>query len=369
MLLKRALQPVGGLFLVLSLFSCTPFTSHGEVKQTMLEGTTSGSKTSTQQENAYTWQLVKVPATVRGGVMIPEHEEWVLVKAGDGPTMPFMIPPTSKEYGKEVREEKPVVKKESSPHAPVEALPLLAANAAAPGPQPSGQVEPPYSGQVVAEARQVITKSKATHKGPGPLGEVFPTAIFNGKTKEVVLDREISFYDLDELAQKLRDSLNIFVEVSDNSLIFSDMKEISYETGFFTEELAKDLKGLLNNPDSHAVVNKTAGIITVYDDPKGHANIGREVQAKKDQYTQYSYRLTLKQGNKTISTAEGDVSPVFPARFADGGITLEFRGKQGVAKVSFSKYPDIVTGFIEREGGDLTATRDEFRLDVNFRKK
>ena len=342
-----------------SLSSCA-FHNQEVVNQAMLEGMKMGSKMARSQEGEYSWQLVKVPATVRGGVMIPEHDEHVLVRAGEGPTMPYMIPPSKNDDGMNTSEKR---------SAKIENVNLYASLTTAATLPPVRASTAEAVPALPVDAQQIITKSKMTQKGPGTLSQLFPSAIFNGKTKDLQLDREISFYNMEDLKQILMGRLDIFVDFSENTIIFSDIKEIVYETGFFTEDLAKDLKELLNNPDAKAVVNKTAGVITVYDDPKGHANVSREVQAKKDQYIQYAYKLVLKQGNKTISAAEGDVSPASPARFADGGIILELRGQQGMAKISFAKYPDIVTGYISREGGDLTATRDDFRLDVNFRKK
>lgn len=337
---------------VVFLTSCA---LQSEVQRAKEEGIRMGQTLSKPQPDAaYQWQLVKMPAVVRGGSVIPEHEEWLLMQGGRTQAMPYMIP--SQAVPPPVIEEKVVTisktrtgKGDKAAAAEYSTLPV------------------DYTDHEVITKHQIVP-AKST--GKGNISVLFPEAVFNGKTRDLVLGKDIQYYDLEDIAAKLQAYLNVYVEVTDGILTLSEIKELTFDTGFATEEIAKSLKDAMDHPEAKAYVNKTAGTITVTDNVKGHDNIRKEIAARTDQYQQYHYKVSLTQGEKLVSSAEGNVSAANPIRFTEsGGITLAVRGKQISVSALFSKYPDMVTEIISREGGEIEAKRDELELKLKLSRK
>lgn len=214
---------------------------------------------------------------------------------------------------------------------------------------------------------QKAQASSKTNVSRGMLKDLFPDAVFNGKTADIILEREIEFDNLADLAASLQAELGVFVDMTPTGLIFSDLREITYETGFVTDEIALEIKNILTHPDSKASVNKAAKTITLIDNVKGHGNITTEITSRQGKYRQYRYRIDLQESGKSISQAAGAVSAAIPVQFApDGGISLSLSGDKALVTAVYPKYPDRLQGIIETKGGVLESSRDSLKLTITL---
>lgn len=203
--------------------------------------------------------------------------------------------------------------------------------------------------------------------GKGLLRDLFPDAVFKGNTAGLMLDRDIPFISLAELASALQSHLSVFVEATDNGLVFSDLKEVVYQTGFVTEELAADIKSVLSHTDSRISVNRAARTITLLDNLQGHRNISMEIASRQKKYRPYTYKVELFDAGKSISSAVGAVSGAFPVQFApDGGVSLSLAGDKVLITAIYPKYPDRLQGIIETKGGVVEAQRDSMKLRITL---
>lgn len=351
--MTHPLQRFGILVICIALASGC-ITTSGEVAKARDEGIQMGqAMAKPRAEGDYQWQLVKRPTAVRGGVVIPEHDEWVLFQGGKTQPAAYMIPPPASATQ--------VVDKAGPSTAQAESQEPKGADL-----PPSAPAPPPDQQVITKESPAPVGKTT----GKGSLSALFIDAAFQGKTRDLILDKEITYEDLTDLAVKLQGHFGCYVDVVDGRLSFAEVKEQLYETGFATDDIAKGLKDNLNHPQAKAIVNRAAGTIAVTDDMKGHTNLQREIQARNDQYTQYRYEIILIQGGKAVSTAEGVVAAAQPARFTEGGgITLAIKGRQMMASVVYGRYPDMVTGIINKEGGEVESRRDDLQMKVRFSKK
>lgn len=181
----------------------------------------------------------------------------------------------------------------------------------------------------------------------------------------VTFDNNVEFFDY------IEERFGLFVDETSTGLLISELKEKKYRVSFLEKMLQEELQQMLHHKDASANLQANIGILTVIDDPIGHAKIEEYIkQVKGLIINAYSYDIRIDEKGKALAASSGEVTPVTPAMFGGSGtLNIIVKGGRILTQFRHVHFPNSVAFFLPSDGGTYTAREGDVRLRVTLRRE